>query len=104
MAKLPKQTKRYCPFCKKQTVQKIKEVKTGGKRSSLKRGGIPRAKLRNLGRGIGNKGKWGSKPAVTKFKRTTKTTKKPQIIYTCSECGKSKPRKKGKRAGKLMIE
>jgi len=104
MAKLPKTTKRYCPFCKKQTQQKIKQVSSGAKRSALKRGGIARAKLRNLGRGIGNKGKWGSKPAVTKFKRKTKTTKKPQIIYTCQECKKSKTQKKGKRISKLQIE
>ena len=73
--KLPKTTKRYCPFCKKQTEQKVKQVSSGSKRSALKRGGIARAKLRGLGRGVGNKGKWGSKPAVTKFKRKTKTTK-----------------------------
>jgi len=102
--KLPKQTVRYCPYCKKQTEQKLKQVSSGAKRSALKRGGIARAKLRGLGRGIGNKGKWGSKPSVTKFKRKTKTTKKPQIVYICKECGKSKTQKKGKRTGKLLIE
>ena len=102
--KLPKKTKRYCPVCKKQTEQKIKQVSSGNKRGPLKRGGIERAKLRGLGRGIGNKGKWGSKPAVTKFKRKTKTTKKPQILYTCAVCGKSKNQKKGKRTSKLVIE
>lgn len=104
MAKLPKKTKRYCPFCKKQTEQKIKEVSGGNKRGTMKRGGIDRAKLRGEARGVGNKGKWGSKPAVTKFKRKTKTTKKPNVLYTCKECGKSKNRKKGKRTSKLLIE
>jgi len=104
--KLPKTTNRFCPFCKKKTKQKIKIVSTGGKRGTLKRGGIARAKKRGLGTGIGNKGKWGSKPAVTKFKRKTKTTKKPNIMYTCQECKKSKYRiaRRNKRTGKVVQE
>ena len=100
--KIPKTTNRFCPYCKKKTDQKIKLVSTGGKRGTLKRGGIARAKLRGLGIGIGNKGKWGSKPAVTKFKRKSKTTKKTNIMYTCKECGKSKYQKKGIRMGKQI--
>ena len=42
--KLPKTTKRYCPYCKKRTEQKIKIVSTGGKRGTLTRGSISRAK------------------------------------------------------------
>ena len=102
--KIPKKTKRYCPYCKKQTEQKVKLVSTGAKRGSLKRGSKQRAALRGLGVGIGNKGKWGSKPAVTKFKRKSKTTKKTNIMYTCAVCGKSKYQKKGKRAGKQTQE
>ena len=102
--KIPKKTKRYCPYCKKQTEQKVKLVSTGAKRGTLTRGSIKRAKLRGKGVGIGNKGKWGSKPAVTKFKRKSKTTKKTNIMYTCSECGKSKYQKKGIRAGKQVQE
>lgn len=104
--KFPKKTKRFCPYCKKQTEQKIKLVSTGAKRGTLTRGSIARAKLRGLGRGIGNKGKWGSKPAVSKFKRKSKTTKKTNIMYTCSVCGKSKYRKgrRNKRVGKQLQE
>lgn len=102
--KLPKKTKRYCPYCNKKTEQKIKLVGTGFKRGTLTRGSISRARSRGLGRGIGNKGKWGSKPPVTKFKRKSKTTKKTNIMYTCAECGKSKYQKKGKRAGKVLQE
>jgi large subunit ribosomal protein L44e len=102
--KIPKKTNRYCPYCKKRTSQKVKSVSTGGKRGTLKRGGIARAKLRGLGRGIGNKGKWGSKPAISKNKRKTKTTKKTNIMYTCEECKKSKYQKKGQRTGKLVQE
>ena len=102
--KIPKKTKRYCPYCKKQTDQKIKLVSTGAKRGTLTRGSINRAKLRGKGVGIGNKGKWGSKPAVAKFKRKSKTTKKTNIMYTCSVCGKSKYQKKGIRSGKQVQE
>jgi ribosomal protein L44E len=101
--KLPKTTKRFCPYCNKQTAQKVKQVSTGTKKNSLKRGSKIRARLRGLARGIGNLGRY-SKPAVSKFKRKTKTTKKPQILYTCSVCKKSKNQKKGKRTSKLVIE
>lgn len=102
--KIPKKTKRYCPYCRKKTEQKIKLVSTGGKRGTLKRGSLARAKKRGLGVGIGNKGRWGSKPANSKFKRKSKTTKKTNIMYTCEVCGKSKYQKKGKRAGKQIQE
>lgn len=104
--KIPKNTKRYCPHCKKKTEHKIKIVGTGAKRGTLTRGSISRAKSRGLGRGIGNKGKWGSKPAVSKFKRKSKTTKKTNIMYTCSECGKSHYRqgRRNKRSGRVMQE
>lgn len=102
--KIPKTTNRFCPYCNKKTNQKIKLVGTGFKRGSLTRGSKSRAKLRGLGRGIGNKGKWGSKPPITKNKRKTKTTKKVNRMYTCSVCGKSKYQKKGKRMGKQIQE
>ena len=101
--KIPKKTKRYCPYCKKRTEQKIKLVSTGAKRGALKRGSLARAKLRGKNRGIGNKGRY-SKPAVSKFKRKTKTTKKTNIMYTCTACKKSKYQKKGQRAGKQIQE
>ena len=104
--KLPKETNRFCPYCNKKTKQKIKIISTGGKRGTLTRGSISRAKKRGLGRGIGNKGKWGSKPSVSKFKRKTKTNKKSNIMYTCSVCKKSKYRqvRRNKRAGKVVQE
>lgn len=101
--KIPKTTKRYCPYCKKKTEQKIKLVSTGAKRGTLTRGSKSRAKKRGLNRGIGNKGRY-SKPAVSKFKRKTKTTKKTNLMYTCKECKKSKYQKKGKRSGKQLQE
>ncbi|MEX0920792.1 MAG: 50S ribosomal protein L44e [Candidatus Pacearchaeota archaeon] len=100
--KIPKKVNRFCPYCNKKTEQKIKVVGTGFKRGTLTRGSKYRAKLRGLGRGIGNLGKWGSKPAQSKFKRKSKTTKKTNFLYTCEECGKAKYQKKGKRAGRVI--
>ena len=102
--KLPKKTKRYCPHCNKNTEHKIALVSTGGKRGALKRGSMQRAALRGRGIGMGNKGKWGSKPAVTKWKRKTKSTKKSVILYTCQTCNKSHQSSYGRRVSKVQIE
>jgi large subunit ribosomal protein L44e len=102
--KFPKTTKRYCPFCKKHTEQKIVIVSSGHKRGAMKRGSIERAKKRGLGRGTGNLGRWGSKPPITKWKRKTKSTKKTNLIYTCQICKKSQSQRKGIRSGKIQIE
>jgi len=104
--RLPKTTNRFCPYCKEKTIHKIKLISTGFRRGALTRGSIARARLRGLGRGIGNKGKWGSKPAVSKFKRKSKTTKKTNIMYVCEKCGKAHYRKsrRNKRTGKVLQE
>jgi len=102
--KLPKTKKRYCPYCKKHTEHKIILVSSGHKRSALKRGSIERARKRGLGRGFGNLGRWGSKPAVTKWKRKTKSTKKTNIMFTCQACKKSHYQKKGMRVSKIQLE
>lgn len=99
--KMPKTVKRYCPYCKKKTEQKVKEP-SKGKPSSNKRGSKVRIKKRGFWRGIGNKGKYSRMKNQQKGKR--KTTKKTNILYTCTECGKGKYQKKGKRTSKLMIE
>lgn len=99
-----KKTRRYCPFCRKHTEQKISLVSSGHARGSLKKGSATRAKKRGSGRGMGNLGKWGSKPPITRWKRKTKSTKKTNFLYTCLECKKSLPAKKGIRAGKVSLE
>lgn len=86
--KLKDKVKRHCPFCKKHTLQKVSQVKAGAKRGSLKRGSLGRAKRRGLARGFGNLGKYGSKPAISKFKRTVKGSKKVSLVYTCTICKK----------------
>ena len=99
--KKPKKTKRYCPYCRKRTEQKVKEP-SKGKASALKRGGKTRINLRGLWRGIGNQGRFSRMKNQQKGKR--KTSKKTNLMYTCIVCGKSKYQKKGKRTGKLLIE
>lgn len=102
--KLKKEIRRYCPFCKQHTQQKVAEVK-GKERGSLKKGSIQRAYKRGRGRGFGNKGKYGSKPPISKWKRTgSKTSKKTNIKYTCLICKKSTIQKQGVRTKKLVLE
>jgi len=102
--KLPKKTNRFCPFCKKKTEQKIDLVSTGVKRGTLKWGSLTRAKKRNAMPGKGNKGRYGSVPAIKKRKRKTKATTRKVVIYTCQECKKSKHAKNSRRVSKLIIE
>ncbi|MBS3099883.1 hypothetical protein J4463_01570 [Candidatus Pacearchaeota archaeon] len=102
--KKPKTTNRFCPYCKKKTLHKIKLLSTGTKRGTLKRGSLIRAKWRHAMPGMGNKGRYGSKPPINKWKRKTKSTKKHVFIYTCQTCTKSHQSKKGIRVSKVMFE
>ncbi len=101
--KKPKATNRYCPFCRKRTEHKIKLLSTGMNRGALKKGSKQRAALRGASIGFGNHGRW-SKPAISKWKRKTKNTKKAVFLYTCQACKKSHQSKKGKRSGKVVLE
>ena len=102
--KKPKTTNRCCPSCKKRTAQKIKLLSTGVKRGTLTKGSITRAKKRGAVPGMGNKGRYGSKPPINKWKRKTKNTKKHVFVYTCQECKKSSQSRRGLRASKVMLE
>jgi ribosomal protein L44E len=101
--KLPKKTKRYCPYCRKKTSQKIDLVSTSHKRGTLKWGSLTRAKLRGAFPGKGNKARWGSKKAIKSWKRKIKTTTRKVLIYTCETCKKSK-HSKSRRVSKIMLE
>ncbi len=100
---IPRKVKRYCKYCKKHTLHNVSIVSSGHKRGALKRGALERAKKRGLGIGYGNLGKWGSKPAVTAWKRKTKGTKKTNLIYRCTECKRATIQRKGTRAGKAIL-
>ncbi|MEK6974693.1 MAG: 50S ribosomal protein L44e [Nanoarchaeota archaeon] len=101
---IPKQKNMYCPFCKKHTLHKISTVK-GKERGSLKWGSIKRAMKRGRGVGYGNLGKWGSKPAISKWKRTgAKVSKKTNLKFTCDVCKKAHIQNKGIRSKKIEIK
>ncbi|OYT41490.1 50S ribosomal protein L44e [Candidatus Pacearchaeota archaeon ex4484_26] len=102
--KLKEKTRIYCPYCKKHTLHKVSQLKPGAKRGSLKKGSLLRAKRRGLGRGYGNLGKYGSRPAVGKFKRTIKSSKKVSLIFTCLECKKKHTGKIPKRIKRIEIK
>jgi len=98
--KMPKEVNRFCPKCNKVTKQKVVQVKSSKKRGALKLGsrrherrsgvsgygGYPRPKPENCKR-------WG-----------IKLTKKVDLRYKCSECGKMTVRKQGFRSKKLELE
>jgi large subunit ribosomal protein L44e len=103
--KLPKETKRYCPYCRKHTVQNIDTAKqkSRGSARSMSWGSETRAKARGVRSGLGNKGRWGSKPAIKSWKRKSKVTRRITINYKCKECKKIKGIKKAIRAGRIEI-
>jgi len=102
--KLPKQTKRYCPYCRKHTLQSISTAKQKARSSShpLSRWSPFRVKKRNYRSGFGNLGRF-SKPAVKSWKRKIKVTKRISVMYTCTICKKTKGIKKAIRSGRIEI-
>lgn len=101
--KLPKKVRTYCKYCKQHTSHKISLLSGAHQRGAFKWGSLERAKKRGLGRGTGNLGRWGSKPAVSKWKRRAKSTQKKVLLYKCETCGKITPRTYGSRTSKLQI-
>ncbi|MBI2672143.1 50S ribosomal protein L44e [Candidatus Woesearchaeota archaeon] len=102
--KIPKKINRYCKYCRHHTEHTVSQAKKK-ERGSLKRGSLERAKKRGLGRGYGNLGKYGSKPAISKWKRAgAKTSKKVDLRYKCKNCGKSSVQRKGFRTKKPEIK
>ena len=99
--KLPKTVQRLCPKCRKHTEHKITQAKRRAPGSAKPLG--KSSKKRTLfGKGTGNLGKYGSKPAISSFKMTgKKTSKKTDLRYTCKECKKSHSQKKGFRAKRI---
>ncbi len=101
--KIPKQIKRYCPKCKAHTDHKVAQAKkrTPGSAHPLAKSQKVRSRF---GKGMGNLGKYGSKPAISKFKMTgKKTSKKIDFRYQCMTCKKTQVQSKGQRARKVEI-
>lgn len=105
--KIPKTINRYCKYCKKHTAQTVVQAKAMGRNKThpMSRGAIKRARKRGLGRGVGNLGRYGSKPAISKFKMTgAKTSKKTDLRFKCKTCNKTSVQKKGFRAKKVEFK
>lgn len=102
--KFPEKTTRYCPYCKKHTLQSIAVAKQKGRSSAhpLSRWSTARAKKRGQGVGYGNLGRF-SKPPVKSWKRKTKATRRVSVLYTCSVCKKAKGISKSIRTSRLEI-
>jgi len=78
-------------------INSVAMAKRGGKRGSLKRGSIARARYRGKGRGFGNLGRYGSKPTKPKMSGV-KSSKKIDLRFKCKICGKTHVQKAGIRA------
>ncbi len=102
--KIPEKVRRYCPYCKKHTIQELSVAKQRGRSSAhpLSRGSKTRSSLRGQGVGYGNLGRY-SKPPIKDWNRKSKGTKRLSILYTCSVCKKSKGIKKGIRVSRIEI-
>ncbi len=102
--KLPKETKRYCPYCKKHTEQSIGTAKQKSRSAThhMSRGSTTRLKLRGFRMGFGNQGKY-SRKGPKDWKRKTKITKRISVIYTCKVCKKMKGIRKAIRSGRIVI-
>ncbi len=102
--KLPKETKRYCPYCKKHTIQTVDTAKQKSRSSAhpMSRYGDSRVRARGQRRGLGNLGRF-SKPAIKSWKRKTKVTRRISIVYKCKECKKMKGIKKAIRSSRILV-
>jgi large subunit ribosomal protein L44e len=103
--KLPKTRRTYCPFCKKHQEHKVQQAKrrTMGTAHPMGYGLKARAKLRGQ-RGTGNLGRY-SKPPITKWRMAgRKQSKKVDLRFECTKCGKSHIAGKSWRAKKVEFK
>lgn len=99
--KIPKNVKRLCKFCGKHTDQKVIQNKKR-QASALTMGS---KKRREFGKGMGNLGTRGSKPAASKFKMgNRKTSKKTDLRYECTVCKKTTVQDAGVRSKKVEFQ
>lgn len=102
--KLPKETRRYCPYCKKHTSQQVMTQKQRSRSSAhpMSRFATVRLKARNVRMGYGNKGRY-SKKGPKDWKRKTKSTKRITILYKCKVCSKVKGISSAIRSSRIEI-
>ncbi|MEM5782505.1 MAG: 50S ribosomal protein L44e [Candidatus Aenigmatarchaeota archaeon] len=91
---MPLTQKRYCPFCKKHTLHTVRRVSAKKVRGLLSHGQrIFKRKMKGF----------GSYPR-TNPKGRSKPTKKVDLRYKCSACGKEHTVGKGFRVKKLELK
>lgn len=86
--KIPKKLRKYCPYCRKHTEHTIKLLKASRKRGSLK-AGQRRFERKLEGYGGFPKPTMSRKEGGYKGRYGSKTTKKVQILLTCTVCKRS---------------
>ncbi len=102
--KLPKETKRYCPYCRKHTAHLVDTAKQRARSAThpLSRGSSSREKLRGLRGGFGNLGR-RSRKGPKDWKMKAKVTKRITVTYKCKTCKKMHNIKKAIRSGRVEI-
>lgn len=102
--KLPIETNRYCPYCRKHTVQKIAVAKQKSRSAThpMSRGSTARLKKRGFRTGYGNQGKY-SRKGPKDWKRKSKMTKRLAVHYICKTCGKAKGISKAIRTSRIEV-
>jgi len=102
--KLPKETRRYCPYCRKHTSQTVSTQKQKARSGShpLSRSSPTRLMARGFKMGYGNQGRYSMK-GVKDRKMKTKITKRIPILYKCKECGKMKGIRTSIRSSRIEI-
>jgi len=101
--KFPKEMKRLCVKCKKHTVHKVSQEKKRTAGTAKPLGKFQKTRTR-YGKGMGNLGRYGSRPPINKFKMTgKKSSKKVDLRFTCNDCKKSSVYNSPFRAKKVEI-
>jgi len=91
---LPKNQKRYCPYCRKHTVHTVRRIGVGKKRRKMAEG---ERRVTRKKKGFGSFPK--SNP-----KGRAKPTRKLDLRYKCKECGKEHAIGKGFRTKKFEFK
>lgn len=97
--KIPKQIKRFCPSCRKHTLQLVAQNKSGRKRGAMTQG---ERRHRRRG-GISGYGGFPQPKPEKSSRHRIKTSKKIDIRFECQICKKKNTLKKTFRARKFEI-
>lgn len=102
--KLPKETNRYCPYCKKHTSQQVMTQKQKSRSAAhpMSRGSSTREHARGVRGGYGNQGR-RSRKGPKDWKMKTKATKRITILFKCKTCGKMKGMSSAIRVSRIEI-